>query len=128
MIFRDDLKPGDCVLLPSRDRKKPPHLWTVLTPPKAGKVIIVNFTTKRDFSDPSTVLNVGDHPFVKHLTVIDYYKTQLVNVAPLKEGIKNGWFSEHSALKPEILRRVQEGLLKSPHTPKKIKLYYQQNF
>ena len=43
------------------------HLWVLVTRahPDNGQAIVVNITTLRERSDTTTVLGVGDHPFIK---------------------------------------------------------------
>ena len=51
-----------------------PHLWIVLTDPEGnpGEVVVVNLTSQRPGSDATVVLQRGDHPFVRHDTVVYY--------------------------------------------------------
>ena len=51
------------------------HLWVVVTPPfgPEGDFIMVNMTTLRSSTrDRSCLLDVGDHPFIRHATAIFY--------------------------------------------------------
>ncbi len=43
------------------------HLWIVITEPDAsGLVAIVSLTTRRNNSDETCLIQMGDHPFVRH--------------------------------------------------------------
>ena len=45
-----------------------PHLWFVLTDPerKNDRVVAVMISTVKHYSDPTLILEVGDHPFIRH--------------------------------------------------------------
>lgn len=103
------------------------HLWIVVAEIDAanGKAICVNVTTEQYDSDKTCRLNKGDHSFVTHPSVI-YYKDareldlKLVETA-ITSGIKKFVCKAHDPCSPEMLKRVQEGLVKSKDTPKGIK-------
>ncbi len=55
------------------------HLWVVSSlPTDDGSVVILSFTTWRFGCDENCVIEVGEHPFVKHKTVIAYEKALLL--------------------------------------------------
>lgn len=116
--------PGDTLLLP-KPNLQIPHLWVILTKPDkvSSEIVIVNLTTKRDYSDTTVVLKKGDHPFVNHPTVINFADARLVKIDVLKKAVESGRFRANKPFVPSVLKIIQEGLIKSPHTPKKIKNY-----
>jgi hypothetical protein len=113
---------GDTYLLPKPGHSTP-HLWIVLTEPDAtsGDVIMVNLTTQRSYSDATVVLNAGDHPFVQHATVVNYSDARYARAAALDTAAKSGICRLMKPMSEDVLKRIQEGLLNSPHTPNKIK-------
>ena len=50
------------------------HLWAIVTEIDAttNKAICVNVTTQQSYSDTTCILKPGDHPFVKHDSVINF--------------------------------------------------------
>lgn len=47
------------------------------------QILIVNFTTKRADSDLACVVNKGEHPFVRHETVVSYRGAKVVSATEL---------------------------------------------
>ncbi len=103
------------------------HLWIVLTEAEtdSGLAVIVNITSVQSHSRPdlTVVLRKGDHPFVTHDSIILYSDSRPADLRLVEVGIKNGHFSQHAPCSIELLKRVQEGLLRSDHTPNKISAY-----
>lgn len=79
------------------------HLWIIVAEIDVAnrKAICVNVTTQRSYSDITCILNPGE----KALTV----------------GMKNFVCSAYDPCSPELLARVQKGLIDSKQTPKGIK-------
>jgi hypothetical protein len=117
---------GDTVVLAKPGQQKE-HLWAILTQPipPGRQAVIVNLTTLRPGSDTTIVLQPGEHPFISHPTVVFYADARIVNVTTIQEGLRQGLFRQHSAFAPAVLKRIQEGLLRSPFTPAKIKTAFQ---
>lgn len=104
---------------------KDSHLWIVISEPDdAGRVLIVNLTTKRTTSDATVVLVPGDHPYVKHDTAVAFAYARLAKVDTLEALVNEGPGSFHADIPPALLMRIQQGLLVSPHTPNWIKAYF----
>ena len=100
------------------------HLWVVLTATDArGEVLIVNFTTLRPHSDPTVVIQPGEHPFVIHATAVHYADTRLTASPAIESAIASGLFRTHQDCSPELLGRMLAGVLASPHSSEKIKRY-----
>ena len=63
------------------------HLFTVLTDPaKDNSVLLVNASTVYTgvVHDTTCYLNVGDHPFIRHLSYIFYAKSRIVTLQKLR--------------------------------------------
>lgn len=105
-------KPGD-VFIPL-DPGLPRHPWVVISNPTPdGDVILVNLTTKREDSDTTCILTVGDHPRVRHDTVVSYIDSKLVSISGLRGLKAGGRLSLQDPLRPEVLLRIQTGALQS---------------
>ena len=99
------------------------HLWVLVTAahPGNGKAIMVNITTRRAHSDTTTVLDVGDHPFIKTPSVVYYADARAVDPGDLDRAVMLGCAWTHGAFAPPVLARIQAGMERSPMTPKKMK-------
>lgn len=99
------------------------HLWLVVAelPNSPIQLVIVNLTTRKSESDTTVILKTGDHPFVKHETVINYSDARLISKPDLITRIEEKFFATDQIFADEILRIIQQGLLNSPYTPKGIK-------
>jgi hypothetical protein len=89
------------------------------------KAICVNVTTQRSHSDTTCVLNAGDHPFVKHPSVVYYQDAREIDLAlvdrAIASGIKNFVCTAHAPCSAALLERIRKGLIDSKQTPKGIK-------
>ena len=115
---------GDTVLMP-KPGQETAHLWIIVTAPEAGsgQAVMVNLTTQRPHSDTTVVLNAGDHPFVRHPTVVNFSDARFVDVRQLEQGIRAGYFAAQATCTARVLQRIQAGVLASQFTPTKIKTY-----
>jgi hypothetical protein len=125
----DEIYPGTSILLPKRGGDIR-HLWIVLTEPEGHppQVAIVNLTTRRAGSDDTCVLQPGDHEFVKAESVIHYADATIAPAEPLRRIAKLADYDFHADCSDELLKRIRHGLLSSPFTHKKIKIYCQARF
>ena len=120
------LQCGDTFLMP-KTSDAIEHLWIIVAEidPATRKAICVNVTSERYDSDKTCQLVKGEHRFVTHASVI-YYKDareqdlSLVETA-INSGIKKFVCTAHDRCTPEVLKRVQQGLIDSKQTPKGIK-------
>ena len=116
---------GDSFMLP-KPGQEPEHLWVLITNPDAvtHEAIMVNVTTQRPHSDTTTILNVGDHPFVQKPSVIFYADARTVDTRLLDAAVQRGACDARDAFQTTVIRRIQAGVEASPLTPKKIKTAY----
>jgi hypothetical protein len=115
-------KAGDAFLLP-RGAESIPHLHAVVlaSDPATGECIIVNFTTKRRGTEQTLVLEAGDHPFIHHETCARFDDAGIVRLDQLNAAEAKGLVVRQPSFKPAVLKRIQDGLLKSSFTPKIVK-------
>ena len=119
------LSAGDTFLCPIRIEWVD-HLWVVVIDPEpSGTTIIVNVTTREPYhTDLAVVLNVGDHPFITHESILNYGFSLITNVNPIEQAIQGGLGRQREPCSPQLLARIQQGLLSSPFTPIKVETYY----
>jgi len=101
-----------------------PHLCIIITPPEAGDVVVVSVTTRRRKSETLVCLNVGDHPFIKHPSVIAYAYSRITSVDEIELAIKSGNAKTREPVSPELLKRIRAGLRDSDFTPNGVRHFY----
>lgn len=101
------------------------HFWIAATDPDGipEKFVMVNLTTKRSNSDTTVILDSKDHRFINHETVVYYLDARFVEVSIIQKAIREGISSFDDDCSNEVLERIQLGLMQSPFTPNKIKMY-----
>ena len=116
------LRPGDTFW--GIDRQH--HLWIALTAPTPdGSVIVANFTShhpsrKASCGEHCTVVNPGEHPYPKRPSCIFHEGIRVETQQDIMEGIERP-FRRGDPLSPELLARIQLGIIDSPDTPPAIK-------
>ena len=85
---------------------------------KDMECLVVTLVSKKyEWQDSTCVLNVGDHPFIKHPSVIDYKICQKVNVVKILNGVRKGLFLRMEDVAPDVLKRIQDGVKESEYSP-----------
>ena len=81
------IEPGLCYLPPVGPREKK-HLHVVLTYPNdEDQVLVVSLTSLKSKSDTTVVLQAGDHPFIRHDTVVEYRKATATSARILAQRL-----------------------------------------
>jgi len=101
-----------------------PHLSVVITPPDQGEVITVTITTKRQRSESLVKLNVGDHPFIKWQSVVNYAYARIRTVEEIETAIQSGNAKQREPVTEELLKRIRLGLRDSDFTPNGVRHFY----
>ena len=114
---------GDSYMLP-KPGQDTEHLWVLITRPnpQTHAAIMVNVTTQRPHSDTTTILNASEHPFVQKPPVIFYADARITDARLLDQSVASGAFRAHAPLQTAVLKRIQDGVMKSLLTPKKVKV------
>ena len=121
------LKAGDTFLIP-KSSSAIEHLWVVLTDPDSdNSAVCVNITTKQGYSDMTVILKPGEHPFIKKESVAHYPDARFLDLASVQAALdaktKSFVCSQHEPCGAKLLKRLRDGLLTSPHTPRGPKDY-----
>jgi len=105
------------------------HLWVVITNPSktSNEVIIVNLTSKKQHSDTTTILSSENHKFIKHETVVNYSDARIFKYDDIINRANDRLIEIREKFGEDILKNIQEGLLKSSRTPRYIKNFYIEN-
>lgn len=100
------------------------HLWILLADRDVdGKALMVNITSAKPHSDRTTVLQVGDHPFITRESVVNYGDAVLTDILHLEKAITSGLGTQREDVSAELLERLRSGLLASPRTKNSLKDY-----
>ena len=102
------------------------HLCIVVTPPSDGEVVIVSITTRRARSETLSCLKKGEHPFIRHDSVISYAYSRVTAVKDIEKAVKNGTAKAREDVSANLLRRAREGLIESDRTPRWVKQRYKE--
>lgn len=119
------VKAGVCVHLRSADNLLS-HLWVVLTDPQGDppQVALVNLTKHKPDLDQTVVLNVGDHPFIKQKTIVNYARATTVEASRLEGAMRADITMQHKIdCTPKLLDTIREGLFKSRFTKPRIQKF-----
>lgn len=102
------------------------HIWIVATTPVGadGNALILNVTTLQPGTqDRSCILKKGDHPSIIDDSVINYGESGRPQVPALASMQENPNIRTFPAISEDVLARIHDGALKSPHLePKFLKM------
>ncbi len=114
----DFFRAGRAVLLRGNPATVQPHLWFILTDPDPTTldVAAVMLVTARPHTDKTLMLCVGDHEFITHDSAVDYGSARRLKVVRLEALVTAGRCEMKADMASDLLKRVRDGLLKSPRT------------
>jgi hypothetical protein len=119
---------GDTFLLP-KSSDDTEHLWVVLTKPDSkGKAVCANITTAHAYSERTVVIQAGEHPFVKHESVVMFADARVLDLNAIQKALDYNQTtyiaSTHKKCSPTLLKKIQDGLLKSKQAAKDVKEFF----
>jgi hypothetical protein len=108
-----------------RDARMGTHLWFVLTDPDPDRnsIVLVMLVTVKTHTDRTLHLDVGDHPFVRHESAVDFGTAKYVPAVRLQDGLASGRATLAEDMSADLLTRVRAGLLASARTPNDVADY-----
>lgn len=119
---------GDCIHMEmNKDGEIIGHLFVVLFDgePYTNNTIIVPVDTfHSDKQDKTTLLEEGDHEFIKRKSFVNYRLAKTTSLKYIDELIEQGKVKREEAVSEEILLKVREGVRKSKQTPNQILIAY----
>jgi hypothetical protein len=95
------------------------HLWIIISDPKldAQDVLIVNLTSLAPRKEQSCVLRVGDHPWIRHDTCVNYGDSKVTTLDKLVDARDANALMIQSPVRPDILQRIRESAMNSTKLP-----------
>ncbi len=118
------------VLIPSGPAHDPSrmHLFILLTDPVTDRhlVLFVSVSSVKFgcWHDPTCLLEVGDHPFIKMTSWVDYRTTEIEEAQKILNGLRAGLFVPMGTIDPSVFLRICEGLMFSNHVKPKFREFY----
>jgi len=101
------------------------HLHVLLTSPSlAGEIVTACISTRRRWSEALVCVHPGDHPFVISESVVPYHFAAIRKCESIEASVKAGKARPKEKASPELLRRMQAGLLDSEFTPPGVCAFY----
>ena len=123
------MRAGDCFWTFDhvRDGVEGGHLYFILLDPdqKSGETVVVPCCTIRDhFHDASCLLSKGEHKFINGPSFADYYHALIVTVDEIDERIRAGVARMKASVSSQVLKRLQDGMVSSPHSPSGVRSWF----
>lgn len=81
----------------------------------ADAYLAVMLTSLRAFSERTCILDVGDHPFIRHATAVAYREVMRVTGERLAQLTADGITRPRQPLEAPVLDRIRTGFFTSPH-------------
>lgn len=115
---------GDTFMIEDEDGEDE-HLHILLTAPSlGGEVVTASISTKRKRSETLVCVHPGEHPFIRVESVVPYHFSAIRSCAAIEEAIKSGAARAKEKASPDLVRRMQSGLIDSEFTPPGVRAYF----
>ncbi len=96
------------------------HLFIIIAiETTSDSALLVNITSPKIGCDNSCCINVGEHPFLTYISVINCADSRITPLANLEYCLTNGIFKKHTPVSEKLLKKIQNAALKSPDMSKK---------
>jgi hypothetical protein len=104
------------------------HLYFIISnPDEKDRILMVNLSTFIEDSiekEQICILEVGDHPYVRHKSFINYAESICPMKSEIEAAIKLNLFDRDEDASPELIKNIQVGATKSEALPEKFKKYF----
>jgi hypothetical protein len=115
---------GDAFMLDDDDETKE-HLHVVLTKPTLrGEVVTAAICTRYRWSETLVCLDVGDHPFIRHASVVAYRHATIRKCATIEEAIARGYARSKERVSAQLLKRMQDALVDSDFVANDVRAFF----
>ena len=89
-------------------------------------ILLVNISSVDEdmYYDNTCILNIGDHPFIKHPSYVFYKKAVIYGVESICRNVDEGNFFIHHPTNEAVYQRIIAGFEASSEVRGKIKRFY----
>jgi hypothetical protein len=97
------------------------HLWIVISHPEqeAEQIVIVSLTSYGRLRDASCILGRGDHPWIRHQTVVGYEFAKCVKESDIDLLVASGELIPREDASDDLLRKILLGAERTDAMPTK---------
>jgi len=94
------------------------HLWVIISDPVIDdqNVLFVNFTSWDSYEDQTVILDVWDHPFIKHRTCVAYSRARVSADVALQRLATANRLALHDPASDDLLKKLRDGAVASNRT------------
>jgi hypothetical protein len=91
------------------------HVWTIISDPSkdSQKLLIVNFTSWQPHLDQACPIDVGEHPFIRGRTLVNYSRARVVTDAQLEALKAAGRMEFLVSLSSALLAKIRTAAMRS---------------
>lgn len=104
------------------------HLFVIVSdkcPLNTHMLVSISRIKEGVYHDPSCVIEPGEHPFITERSFVAYHMARTLPSANLTKCV-DGWvYRQKEDISPDLLKRIQDGILKSPEIPRGMRRYFQ---
>lgn len=94
------------------------HLMACITSSRSkDQCTVVPVVSRHEFSDDSCCLFVGDHPFIRHDSVVSYEFSRILSISQVEKELSEGLLKSRPSLADDVLKRMQIGFVLSDEVP-----------
>lgn len=93
------------------------HLYVVCSDPAidAERVLLLSFTTWKPKEEDCCILQVGDHPFIRHRSCVRYKDAGIASVRAILLLVDKGEMRRCEPVSCDLLARIRAGASKSDY-------------
>jgi len=108
---------GDTFQLRNRSTDIDTHLHIIISDPaqNPNQIVTANFTKWRADKDQSCIVDVGEHPFLKVRSCVDYRRDRLISLNLYEQCMRSGDLVSHDPVCKGLLKRILDGAGISPY-------------
>jgi hypothetical protein len=101
------------------------HLHILLTSPtQDDEVITACICTRHSRSETLVCVAAGEHPFVKHPSIVAYAFAEIRKCKDVENAIKAGKARPQKKASEALLKKMKAGLLDSDFTPNGVRAFF----
>lgn len=107
---------GDTFQLSNRSTIIDIHLHIIISDPtqNPNQIVTANFTKWRADKDQSCIVEVGEHPFIRVRSCVDYRRNKLIPLNLYEQCLMSGDLVSHDPIRGDLLKRIIYGAGISP--------------